>query len=362
MSFGSEREPQAPQVARAGRGRLLGGVCAGLDGVRGISTNRWRVFFVLAGLCAGIGVVGYLACWLVIPGSDETADSESVRGVVLLSWATGGLVAVVLTAAISAAATVFGLGWIIVALAGIVLVIEFSPVAQRLPGFVALTAVAALTLPAAAVAISPLRLHFQDGALVSRPANAATVEHTTFTSGFGTQLIDLRRTDLPSSGTVTMHIHAGLRRTIVALPMGTCVHVKVNYAIHSFASNLATLVSGRDAPPFAGVVMFGDVFGEIPGQRQGSAVNVGSDPGPTLDVDFSSQGGSLYVRDYPDTVSPDAAPNWPGFHVNVEPKPDLRGESRKARKLIERSYHQRLPLELASQRRVNYLMPGPCAH
>jgi hypothetical protein len=96
--------------------------------------------------------------WLVIPETDDSTESETVRGVVVLAWACGGFVALLLTAGLSAVLTVFGLGWVMVAVAGAVLALALTPLATWVPAFVALLAVAALTLPAVAVALSPVRM------------------------------------------------------------------------------------------------------------------------------------------------------------------------------------------------------------
>lgn len=357
---GVEPGPQPLRVSRVRNGRVLGGVCAGLSNIRGLGTNGLRVVFVLAAFCGGIGIVAYLACWLVIPETDEEANPETVRGVVLLAWASGGLVTFVLIAALSATATVFGFGWVVAGIAAVVLLVTLNPFWKRVPGVVALLAVAALTLPAVAVALSPVRIDPQDGMSVSRPATGAAVEQTVFRSGFGTQLIDLRHTTLLRSGTVTMRIDAGLRRTIVALPTDTCVHVNVNYSIHPLATQLATLVSGHQEPPFDGVVLFGAVYGATPEDLSGAVSSQAEHSGTTLTIDYTSQGGSLYVRDYPDDVSPDAHPNWPGFAVTPERRPDLGGESKKVAKMMLLDWHQRLRTEIANEQLINQLMPGPC--
>lgn len=361
MSNRTEPVSSAPRLSRAVDGRVLGGVCAGLDGVRGLGVQVWRAVFLLAALCGGIGVILYAACWLVIPDEHETADAEGVRGVVLLAWASGALIAMVLAAGLSAVITVFGLGWVVLGLAAVVLALGLSPIGRRVPGFAVLAVIGALALPAVAVALSPVRISLQDGSTISRPMSAVSVEDTVFHSGFGTALVDLRKTRLPVSGTVTMRIRAGIRRTIVALPSDICVHVQVHYAIHPFASQLATLVSGRQAPPFAGVVLFGDLYGLAPNPRQGVVHSRGTASGPTLNIDFSSQGGSLYVRDYPDDVHADAEPDWPGYEGPPEPRPYIADEPHKVRQQMLAHWHQRRRQEIANQQLIRELLPGPCA-
>jgi phage shock protein PspC (stress-responsive transcriptional regulator) len=341
---------------------MVAGVCAGLPGFWGLGTNGLRLLFILAALCGGIGVVVYLACWLVIPSENQRADDDVVRSVVVLAWAAGGLVALILLAAGAAAATVFDLGWLVFTLAAAVLVVALSG-RTRIPMLAAVLSVAALALPAMAVALTSVRIPLHSAA-VRRPADAVQLTDTDFRSGFGTMLIDLRQTKLPTSGSLTMQIHAGLRRTVVALPATACVHVRVNYDVKSFTSQLATLLSGHQTAPFHDIVLFGRVYGATPDTTsRGTAVNRDGGSGLTLTVDFSSLGGSLYVRDYPDNVDPDTTPNWPGFPVTPELRPPtsyLRSLSKKLAAKTLSAWRVRRDADLVSELRIDALMPSPC--
>jgi phage shock protein PspC (stress-responsive transcriptional regulator) len=359
-SGGEEASRPAARVSRATEGRLLGGVCAGLPGVWGLSANGWRLLFVLAGLFGGIGVVIYAACWLVIPAADQDPDADVTRSVVVVAWATGALVVLTLLAAVSAAATVFGFGWAIVIIAAAIILVAVSK-RTKLPPLAALVTVMALTLPAVAVALSPMRLSLQSGVSIATPATATEVDRTVYRSGFGTMLIDLRHTKMPASGVVTLRIHAGLRRTIVALPTESCVRTVVQYDMHTFTGQLAALLSGRSVPPFPDVVLFGRLWGAyVHSNPHGFAASRADVHGPLLKIEFTSQGGGLYVRDYPDRVAPNEKPNWPGFVVTPEPRPNLRGEPKKVAKMMVRWWKNRRQRELASQRYVNSRMQGPC--
>jgi phage shock protein PspC (stress-responsive transcriptional regulator) len=360
---GEEQQPAA-RIVRAREGRLVGGVCAGLPDILGLGTNGLRLVFIVGALLGGIGIVVYLACWLVIPAADQDPDRDPVRSVVLLAWATGGLVALVLIAAAAALATVFGLGWVVFGIAAIVAAAMFSPLRTRIPQAVALLTLAALTLPAVAVALSPLRLTLQSGQSYTAPRTFDALGQTVYRSGFGTLLIDLRRTRLPTSGTATtLRVDAGVRRTIVALPSDKCVRVRVNYDIHLFPAHLAALLTGRFDTPFHDVVLFGRPYGYgTRGGPSGTAVQpAAGSSGPLLTIDFTSQGGGLYVRDYPTNVDPALVPQWPGYPVTPEPKPYLKGEPRKVQKQMLRDWHQRLTVERANQQQVDVEMRGPCA-
>lgn len=346
--------PSRAPLSRAHQGRWLGGVCAGLAPVRDIPTAWLRLAFVAAALMGGIGVALYLACWLIMPveGELEPTGSPRVVGVARACAVAVGLGALALVAA---TATVFGFGWVVASIAALALGAGLWWPRRGGPAW-ALLPVMALTLPAVAVAASGLHLLPRTASAVIAPATAGEVRGTVYRSGLDTMLIDLRRTALPASGVVPLRIEAGVRRTIVALPANRCVHVVVDYHVHLFAVRLAALLSGRTSPTFSNLVLFGRLFPGTSGVASGS----GSAPGPRLVIEFASQGGSLYVRDYPAGVDPDVEPDWPGYPVHPEPRPDTRGVPRRAAQALLRNWRARLAVEEQSARRIDALMPGPC--
>ncbi len=80
-----------------------------------------------------------------------------------------------------------------------------------------------------------------------------------------------------------------------------------------------------------------------------------------LRLHLSSAGGSLYIRDYPDTVGPDDAPYWPGFPVGPEQRPVVRGISKQLARYELRSWRIRHAAEVRQQQFVAQNMNGPCA-
>ena len=80
-----------------------------------------------------------------------------------------------------------------------------------------------------------------------------------------------------------------------------------------------------------------------------------------LKLHWSSAGGSLYVRDYPDSLDPDDSPNWPGYPVTPEPRPDLHGLSKRQARYELRSWRTRHAAEVRAHKFVALNMPGPCA-
>lgn len=341
-------------VSRSRDGRWLGGVCAGLGRARGIYPSWIRAAFVFGGLIAGVGVLAYLACWLIIPLEGEEPGELSSGWMVALAKACATCLGVATLAVLAAAATLFGFGWVAVALAAATLVAVLAAWPRLGPAW-ALLPLAGIALPAVAVAAGGVELAADAGHVTVAPQALAPGGVATFRAGLGTLLVDLRHTDLPAAGTLNVRVQGGVRRTIVALPRGRCVHLKLTYSIHPFWSQVASIVAGHG--PSSDVVAFGDYLSG----GAGKAYESSPVPGPVLNLHLSSAGGSLYVRDYPDTVDPDDAPNWPGFPVSPEPRPDVRGLSKPQARYELRSWRTRHAAEVREREFVASNMPSPCS-
>jgi signal transduction histidine kinase len=89
-----------PRLERRADGRLVGGVCAGLAEHLGLEPLVVRVAFAVL-LSAGVGVVAYVALWLLVPQRDETparrdvgqlfAYAALVVGLSVFTWGAGAL-------------------------------------------------------------------------------------------------------------------------------------------------------------------------------------------------------------------------------------------------------------------------------
>ena len=67
---------QTKRLVRARKGRILAGVCAGIAEYVGIDVTVIRLIFVVLGVVtAGVGVLVYLAAWIVIP---EEGEEQSI--------------------------------------------------------------------------------------------------------------------------------------------------------------------------------------------------------------------------------------------------------------------------------------------
>jgi phage shock protein PspC (stress-responsive transcriptional regulator) len=341
-------------VSRAHDGRRLGGVCAGIGRARGIHPAWIRAGFVTAALIGGVGVLGYLACWLIIPAEGEEPGELSSGWLVALAKTCATCLALATLAVVAAAATLFGLGWIAVALAAAALVAVLG-VWPRLGPAWALLPIAGVALPTVAVAAGGVQFATNTGHVTVAPRVLATGGVATFRAGLGTFLVDLRRTELPATGTLDVRVDGGVRRTIVALPQHRCVHLELTYSIHPFWGEMATVVAGHS--PSQDVVVFGNYLSG----RSGTRDLTSPAPGPVLKLHLTSAGGSLYLRDYPDNVYPDDVPNWPGYPVAPEPRPNVKGLSKRLARYELRSWQTRHAAEVREHQFVALNMPSPCA-
>ncbi|WP_211233033.1 PspC domain-containing protein [Solirubrobacter soli] len=334
-------------TTRARSGRWLGGVCAGLAERWGVPVGRVRLGFVLASVVLGLGVLVYLAAWLILP---EDGVDGGQRGIVLVAQAIGGLLGLAALAAAGAAATMFGYGWAVVAVACAVLVGVLAGWARLGPAW-ALLPIGALVLPSVAMAVGGVRIDPSTSTKVLAPGTTAELPRGVVRSGFGLLTVDLRRTELPASGTIPLRIEAGPRRTLIALPHDRCVHVVVNQHEAPPALRLGGALVGR----------YGQVGPQVFGERRPPHYATPRDrPGPVLAVDFSSVGGSLVVRDYPNDMNPDDFPDWPGYPVFGEPRPDTTGVARAEALTMLHDWHARRNVQVRDKKRIDRLMGGPC--
>jgi phage shock protein PspC (stress-responsive transcriptional regulator) len=341
-------------LTRTAADRVLGGVCAGLAHRYGLSATWLRVAFLAAALAGGVGVLVYLAGWLIVPAEGERGRSSAARAIVVLAQLGAAAIGLATLAALAAAATLFGFGWAVVAVAAAILGGVLIVWARLGPAW-ALLPLAAMLIPAISLAAGGLRLHPQAGAQRFAPPTAAGLRRAGYESGLGPLFIDLRRTALPATGVLSIHVDAGIRRTIVALPHDRCVHVAVTYRVASLPAQVSAALIGRADPTAV------NVFDTHANSGAGALDTPGGGRGPTLHVDFASAGGSLYVRDYPDAVDPEIRPDWPGYPVTLEPRPDTTATPKRAARRLIRHWRTRRAAQERSKRRVAALLAGPCA-
>jgi phage shock protein PspC (stress-responsive transcriptional regulator) len=168
-------------TTRARHGRWPGGVCAGLAQRWDVPASRVRLLFLFASLALGLGVLAYVAAWLILPGDDEDGGQ---RGIVLLAQACGALIGLATLAGAGAVATVFGFGWVVVALAAAVLVGTLAGWTRLGPAW-ALLPVGALVLPSVAMAAGGVHVEPSTSSVTLAPRTTTQLPRTPIRSGSG---------------------------------------------------------------------------------------------------------------------------------------------------------------------------------
>src|SRR5437660_1617193 len=152
-----QNEQPVRLVSRSRSERWLAGVCAGLGRARGIHPAWIRAAFVIGGLIAGVGLLAYLACWLIIPAEGEELGPRSSGWLVALAKACATCLGLATLAVLAASATLFGLGWIAIVLAAATLLVVLVAWPRLGPAW-ALLPVAGIALPAVTVAAGGVQL------------------------------------------------------------------------------------------------------------------------------------------------------------------------------------------------------------
>jgi len=64
------------RLYRSGKGRVVAGICGGLADYFDIDPLLIRIVFIILALTGGLGIILYLAAWLIIPGQNSSADQS----------------------------------------------------------------------------------------------------------------------------------------------------------------------------------------------------------------------------------------------------------------------------------------------
>ncbi|MBT3338201.1 MAG: PspC domain-containing protein [Anaerolineae bacterium] len=62
---------------RSENDRMLGGVCGGLGNYLGVDTTLVRIFFVILFFGSGIGLLAYLALWIIAPSEGSLKKDQT---------------------------------------------------------------------------------------------------------------------------------------------------------------------------------------------------------------------------------------------------------------------------------------------
>lgn len=307
-------EAPLPQPLRRSRtGAWLGGVCRGMADRWAMPVGQLRALFVATALFAGLGLLAYVACWLVLPAEDDDDSPSLLRGVAslaLLAAAAAGLFTLALLACL---ATLFGFGWAVAVALAVFLAGSLVAWPATRPAWVLLP-LAAVALPAVVTAASGVRIAPQGGLVSAAPRTPQEIPAAGYRTGLGELFVDLRGLEARAGTTIPLRLDTGISRTVVALPTDRCFNVEVTYETGSrvleSARGLLDRVRGWMVAPSASSNVY--LYGEQQAAKSGTWTRPSRDRGaPTLKVDFRSVGGELWLRDYPVGVGPLYEPGWP---------------------------------------------------
>jgi phage shock protein PspC (stress-responsive transcriptional regulator) len=343
----SQESRRQGRLERPREGRWLAGVCVALARYSGRRVGTTRLAFVLTVPFFGLPIVAYLAWWLILPeegGRERSRGSALFSGLASILLSFGGALALLTLAAASAVATIFGLGWGVVIVAAGVLAIGVFWMREVNPGWMLLP-LAALVVPAAVIVGLNAHLDRQFGQVSVAPESRGELGSGEYGIGVGTLFVDLRHYDWAAGAPAPLKISGGVGRTIVALPTHRCVAVHIDYKTHDGVLHGIADALGAEGTETPGLTVFGRIF------AGGQGVVAPSAPkgAPKLSVDFTSQGGELIVRDYPNSIDPRGWSSWPGEpYYGVAQSTGLsKADIRRQQKL---------------NRQIRDELPGPCAN
>jgi phage shock protein PspC (stress-responsive transcriptional regulator) len=343
----SQNAQRQGRLERPREGRWLAGVCVALARYSGRRVGTTRLAFVLTVPFFGLPVVAYLAGWLILPeegGGERSRGSVLFSGVASVLLSFGGGLALLTLAAASAVATVFGLGWGVLIVAAGVLAIGVFWMRDVNPGWMLLP-LAALVVPAAVIVGLHAHLDRQFGDIDATPESRSELGSGDYSIGVGTLFIDLRQYDWAGGDPTPLKISGGVGRTIVALPKHRCVAVRVHYKTHDGLLHGIADALGAEGTEAPGLTVFGRIFAG----GQGLVAPPAPAGVPTLSIDYSSQGGELVVRDFPNSIDPREWSSWPGVpYIGVAHSPGFsQREIRRQQKI---------------NRQIKHELPGPCGN
>jgi phage shock protein PspC (stress-responsive transcriptional regulator) len=208
------------RVTRSTTDRVIGGVAGGLGRYFRVDPVVVRLAFIVATFLGGVGVIAYLAAWLIIPRDGEEGEGFDWAGFVrrfgiglgilvlmgvaliggLFGFASGGTATAIVVIGVGAllilGAFTGGMRWLIA------------------PAIV-------LALAAGVAAAANLDIRGGTGERIYQPVSASTLR-SNYALGMGHLRLDLRRAKL-GPGPHRVHLKLGIGQAEVLVPRNVCV-------------------------------------------------------------------------------------------------------------------------------------------
>jgi phage shock protein PspC (stress-responsive transcriptional regulator) len=226
--------PQVKRLERTKSPRIFAGVCGGLARYFDLSPAVFRLGLIVLTLLGGAGILVYLAAVLVIP--EEGADQSFAERVLSerrdRPWPLIGLGLVGVAVAVLLAQAAAGAGWVLVLIAGLIVLWMSRREKKRRGIVIALLAVTAVIVAAAAtatvVAFAWFNVSLGDGVgdRVYNPTSITEVQKK-YEVGVGSL-----RVDLSQIGPVTKETHiktsVGIGELRIIVPHNAVVSVNAH--------------------------------------------------------------------------------------------------------------------------------------
>jgi phage shock protein PspC (stress-responsive transcriptional regulator) len=231
MNTHSTHIPQVKRLERTLSPRIIAGVCGGLGRYFGLSPTVFRLGLIVLTLLGGAGILVYLAAVLVIPeeGSDQSFAERAFSERRDRPWPLIGLGLAGVAIAVLLAQAAAGAGWVLVLIAGLIVLWMSRREKKRRGLVVAVLAVIAVLVAAAAtatvVAFAWFNVSLGDGVgdRVYNPTSITEVQKK-YEVGVGSVRVDLSRI-----GPVTKETHiktsVGIGELRIIVPRNAAVSV-----------------------------------------------------------------------------------------------------------------------------------------
>jgi phage shock protein PspC (stress-responsive transcriptional regulator) len=231
MNTHSTHIPQVKRLERTLSPRIIAGVCGGLGRYFGLSPAVFRLGLIVLTLLGGAGILVYLAAVLVIPeeGSDQSFAERAFSERRDRPWPLIGLGLAGVAIAVLLAQAAAGAGWVLVLIAGLIVLWMSRREKKRRGLVVAVLAVIAVLVAAAAtatvVAFAWFNVSLGDGVgdRVYNPTSITEVQKK-YEVGVGSVRVDLSRI-----GPVTKETHiktsVGIGELRIIVPRNAAVSV-----------------------------------------------------------------------------------------------------------------------------------------
>jgi phage shock protein PspC (stress-responsive transcriptional regulator) len=213
--------PVTRRLTRSSSDRVIAGVAGGLGRYIGVDAVVVRLAMIVLAFFGGVGLVAYIAAWLIVPSDDGSTEGFDAAG---LARRTGVALGVLVLTCVAAVGGFWGFASggatataIVVIAIGSLLAIGAFTGGMR---WLILPAIA-LALSAGGVAAANVDIRGGTGERIYHPVSTQSLR-SEYRLGIGHLRVDLRDAKL-TPGDHRIHLKLGVGQAEVLVPAGVCV-------------------------------------------------------------------------------------------------------------------------------------------